>query len=303
MIVAAKRSRIDLGDVRITYIPDGHAWIEPKALAPNGLVDWAPYAPYLNDQNRFAVSIGAFLIQTRARTVLVDLGLGKVDFAVPDFASFRAGSLLDNLMEEGVSPSEIDTVFFTHLHHDHVGWTTNHAPASYLQHDDNPRLTFANARYLVTRDEWKHWEGTDEIVGPNKRLVQDPLGDRITFMHDGEHIAPGVSVIQTPGHTVGHASLLIESGDERLIVLGDIMHCQVQIERSDWSFIFDYDKAKAQETRERILRELEKPHTGLAAGHFSGSVFGRVDRATARRTWLSSLDNARSTYELSVPTR
>lgn len=220
--------------------------------------------------------------------MLVDLGLGKVDFSVPGFASFRAGSLLENLTAEGVGPGDIDTVFFTHLHHDHVGWTTDQAPASYLDYEDEvPRLTFPNARYLVTTDEWKHWEGTDEIVGPSKRLVQDPLSGRMGFVNNGERIAPGVTVMQTPGHTVGHSSLLIEGGDERLIVLGDIMHCQVQVEQPDWTFMFDQDQAQARETRERILRELERSHTGLAAGHFSGSVFGHVDKPVARRRWMS----------------
>lgn len=294
MIEAAKRSRLDLGDVRITYIPDGHAWIEPKALAPGGALDWAPYAAYLNADNRFAVSIGAFLVQLRGRTVLVDLGLGKVDFSIPDFASFRAGSLLENLAAEGVLPEDVDTVFFTHLHHDHVGWTTDQAPASYLHYgDEQPRLTFPNARYLVTAHEWEHWKGTDDIVGPSKRLVQEPLADRVSFLNEGDGVAPGVTIMQTPGHTAGHASLLIESADERVIVLGDIMHCQVQIERPDWTFMFDQDQAKSRETRERILRELEKPHTGLAAGHFSGSVFGRVDKGVARRMWVSEMEDRR----------
>lgn len=92
------------------------------ASAPDG---WAAHAEFLGAEGRFPVSIGSFLVRTADRAILVDLGLGAVDFAVPELATFRGGRLLDSLAAEGLTPDEIDTVFFTHLHHDHVGWTSN----------------------------------------------------------------------------------------------------------------------------------------------------------------------------------
>lgn len=77
------------------------------------------------------------------------------------------------------------------------------------------------------------------------------------------------------------------AADERLIVLGDVMHCQVQVEQRAWSFLFDVDAAQGTRTREQLLKELEDPRTILAGGHFAGEVFGRVLPATARRTWKS----------------
>lgn len=293
MVAPATRSRITIGDTQITFVPDGGAWLNPRVLFPASEPDgWDAYHAFLAPDGRFPVSIGSFLIQAAGRTILVDLGLGAVDFAVPDIASFRGGQLLHNLEAEGLTPRQVDTVFFTHLHHDHVGWTSNIAPAPNADPGQTVTgLTFPEARHVVAEAEWAHWRGTDELVGPSPTAVQAPLADRLEFVADGEELAPGVRVMATPGHTPGHSSLVVTDpsgvGDERLVVLGDVMHCQVQIEQSRWSFLFDVDAEQSLRTREQLLKELEDRRTILAGGHFAGEVFGRVLPASARRTWKS----------------
>jgi hypothetical protein len=75
--------------------------------------------------------------------------------------------------------------------------------------------------------------------------------------------------------------------DRRVVVLGDVMHCQVQVVESRWSFLFDADAEQAVRTREHLLKELEDPATVLAGGHFAGHVFGRVLPPEPRRAWAS----------------
>jgi glyoxylase-like metal-dependent hydrolase (beta-lactamase superfamily II) len=287
----AERAQVRLGDTTITYLPDGHGRLDPAVFFPSSQPDgWATHAAYLDEDGWFPVSVGSFLVRTPDQAVLVDLGLGAVDFAVPDLASFRGGRLLESLAAEGLGPGDVDTVFFTHLHHDHVGWTSNVAPAPNAPADQVVEgLTFARARHVVAEAEWKHWAGTAELVGPDPAAVQAPLADRLTFVADGDEIAPGVSVLATPGHTPGHSSLRISdpSGrtEQRLVVLGDVMHCQVQVTESSWSFLFDHDAEQGVRTREQLLEELEDPAVVLAGGHFAGHVFGRVLPPVARRAW------------------
>lgn len=71
------------------------------------------------------------------------------------------------------------------------------------------------------------------------------------------------------------------------MILGDVMHCQVQAVESQWSFAFDVDPELGITTRERLLAQLEDPDTILAGGHFAGNVFGRVLPPELRRAWRS----------------
>ncbi|MFC0623676.1 MBL fold metallo-hydrolase [Kribbella deserti] len=76
----------------------------------------------------------------------MDLGLGAVGFEVPEIAGFRAGQLLESPAAEGLKPDDVDTVFYTHLYHDHVGWTTDLAPAPTVPAGAMPAgLTFRRA--------------------------------------------------------------------------------------------------------------------------------------------------------------
>jgi glyoxylase-like metal-dependent hydrolase (beta-lactamase superfamily II) len=295
MVQAASRAEVGVGDITVTYLPDGHAWLNPAVFFPASSPDgWATHAEFLDRRGWFPVSIGSFLIRTGERAILVDLGLGSVDFTLPDLASFTGGRLLDSLAAEGLAPADVDTVVYTHLHHDHVGWTTDVAPAPNAPAGRTVHgLTFPAARHLVSEAEWRHWDGTAELVGPDPVAVQAPLRDRITFLSDGDEVAAGVRVRATPGHTPGHHSLVVTdpSGRDgrRLVILGDVMHCQVQVSESHWSFAFDADPDQATATREQTLKELEDANTIVAGGHFAGNVFGRVRPPVARRAWAATL--------------
>ena len=291
MAKASPRTQLTIGSTTITYLPDGEAHLDAAFIFPaSSPFGWAPHAQFLDADGRFPVSVGSFLIRAAERVVLVDLGLGTVDFEVPGIASFQGGRLLDSLAAEGLQPADVDTVFFTHLHHDHVGWATDVAPAPAFP--DGARvsgLTFRDARHLVAEAEWNHWTGNGVFPGPDAQAVQRPLAERIEFVGDGAEIAPAVHVRATPGHTPGHQSLVVTdpSGVDprRLVVLGDVMHCQVQVTESDWSFVFDADADQAIRTREQLLKESEDADTLLAGGHFADGVFGRVLPPVAARRW------------------
>ena len=288
MLNPAPRSQVSVGTTTVTYLPDGEVHLDPAVLFPASAPDgWSVYAPYLDADGRLPISVGSFLIRTEAHRILVDLGLGAVDFEVPNLASFAGGKLLDSLADEGLQPTDIDTVVYTHLHHDHVGWTSNVAPAPNARGGPVDGLTFANSRHLVDRAEWDHWNGTAELTGPDPDAVQKPLSSVIEFLNRDQEIVPGVRVVPTPGHTPGHTSLLVTdpASDQRLLILGDVMHTQAQVSETHWNFLFDVDAGKGTQTRVALLERYHDDRTLIAGGHFAGAVFGRFLPPTRHHRW------------------
>src|SRR5258708_3188783 len=121
MLAAAAYHSVTLGDVRVTYLPDGYILFNPTALFPTTTTeDWQHYQHLLDTNGQLVGSIGAYLIQTPGHTLLVDTAYGPRSF---DQGIFKAhgGKLLSSLKLAGLDPTDIDIVFFTHLHSDHVG--------------------------------------------------------------------------------------------------------------------------------------------------------------------------------------
>ena len=94
-----------------------------------------------------------------------------------------------------------------------------------------------------------------------------------------------MNVIGTPGHTPGHAGVILSSGGERAFVLGDAISCPVQLEETEWSGMGDMDPKLARRTQEAVAQEIEGSGALLATSHFPGLTFGRVLRGEGRRYW------------------
>lgn len=268
---------IKVGDIAVTYLPDGEAHFVPSGMFPASHPEaWAEHVRWLDGDGRYVTTLGAFLIQTGDRKILVDLGLGVAELEIPDFATAKSGRFLDSLGSVNVAPAEIDTVVYTHLHSDHCGWTAG---------EDG--LTFANAEHLVgATAELDFWRANpDAPFAPPVESVLDPLEGQVTIASDGQTVAPGVTLRATPGHTPGHQSVIVSSGSERAVILGDVMHCPVQIVEPEWSVLFDIDAAMAKRTRDAMLDELEGTDVAVACGHFPEAAFGRVVRGEGKRYW------------------
>lgn len=283
MAKPAGQQQMVVGDIRITYLPDGYGRYVPSAMFPASTPEaWALHREWLDDEGRVVITFGALLIETVERKILVDAGYGEKQSEVPGLATRVGGSLLRNLETTGVKPADIDTVLYSHLHHDHVGWTT-------IPNGTERVLTFPNARHLVRRPEWDYWKGTDNPPGPSMVEVQAPLENRIELVEAGQAVAPGINLLATPGHTPGHSSVVVSSGAQRAIILGDVVHCPIQLEETDWGCLFDVDPELGKRTRSQLAAELEKPSTLTVAGHFADFVFGRVMRARGKLHWQGGL--------------
>jgi len=265
-----------IGDLDVLVVSDGFARF-PATLYYQGTSkeQWEPHARWLDHEGNVEFPFACFLVRSGDTQVLIDTGLGSLPLY-----QFKGGALLAELAAAGVAPEQIDVVFVTHLHVDHCGTCTAEQGAG-LQ------PVFPNAVYRWTSDEHTHWRQAPEPPGTafSVPTMLAALESRFQPADNGAALAPGVTVIGTPGHTPGHAGVVLSSGDQRAFILGDAISCPAQLEEPEWSGLGDVDPKLARRTQEAVAREIESTSALLATAHFPGLTFGRVLTGEGRRYW------------------
>ena len=260
-----------IGDIDLLPLNDG-ACALPQDFYTG--VDFATHPELLGADGLIHMPIGCFLLRHRDSTVLVDAGIGNLRVAWA-----RGGELPEALRAAGVEPEDIEVVVCSHLHLDHIGW---------LVADDEPFFANATVRYgaadwgpfVTDKDEADRGRRIMEVLAAAERL--EPMeGDMVA-------VAPGLTARHTPGHTLGHYGLIVSSGDERAVLLGDAVECPLQLEEPDLAVLSDVDPALAARTREAMWRELEGTSARMIGSHFPGLEFGRVLGGQGKRYFATA---------------
>jgi glyoxylase-like metal-dependent hydrolase (beta-lactamase superfamily II) len=262
-----------VGLLEILPVHDGRALVPAsEALRRIGNTNdqaWKAHQQFLVDGTNLDLALGGFLVRIGSRVVLVDLGVGNINRP-----PFVGGEMLNSLRAYGVEPADVTDVLFTHLHFDHVGWATQQG-----------NVVFQNAVHRCHRADWDHFVGGGDGKAAAKMA---PLTDRMEFWETDCTLAPGLDVVGAPGHTPGSTIMVVSSGAEKAMLLGDVVHCPVELVEDDWEALFDVDPALARTTRETLARELEGMNVQLAAAHFPGLEFGRLLQGTPVRSFVYS---------------
>ena len=109
----------------------------------------------------------------------------------------------------------------------------------------------------------------------NNRRVFDALSRKVTPYENGKEVAPGITAVATPGHTPGHTSYVVASGNAKVYVQSDVTNVPVLFARHPgWHAAFDQDGKMAEETRRKVydmvaaekmlLQGFHYPFPGLA---------------------------------------
>jgi glyoxylase-like metal-dependent hydrolase (beta-lactamase superfamily II) len=220
-----------------------------------------------------------FVVRARDRVVLVDTGVGGPGAPGATWIG-TPGRLPEELAAAGVDPEEIDLVVLTHLHLDHIGWN--------LAWDgDRPRPQFPRASYLVQRADWELFgsRGDENDREAFDRCVAPLQGLGVAELLDGDRVLDRqLTLLHTPGHTPGSQSLLVASGDDAVLLWGDVANHPAQIGEPDWGPGSDVQPEVARQTRRRLLDRLETEAMWLAPAHFP-EPFGTVIRVDGARRW------------------
>lgn len=264
--------RFTLGEFEVVTLSDGGRVIEDahkiygsdRDAAEVGDLLEANFLPRRQVYNTFTPT----LVATGSERILFDTGMGEAGRVS------GSGLLLASLKAAGYAPGDITLVVLTHLHGDHINGLT-----------EAGRPAFPEARYMTGRTEYDYWTDTGLIgsraEGGHKAVMEKlvPLKDKITFLSDGDAVAPGITGLDAPGHTPGHMVFRIESDGRKLMLTADTAnHYVLSLQRPDWKVGFDTDTAKAAGTRKRIFDMVAAERMPFIGYHMPFPALGYVEK-------------------------
>ena len=274
-----------IGNAEITPILDVEASIPLDALfdgsgdpPPGGSVSLAAAYPedFTADDWRFRDH--CFLVRTPARVTLIDTGAGPPDSAFGRWLNV-GGTLPEELAAVGVAPDDVDDVILTHIHSDHIGWSTVRSSNGW-----EPR--FPNARYFLHQADisWMRGFEDEESVREFAEVIR-PLeaSGQLDTATDDREVSPGVLVRHAPGHTPGHRCVVLDAGDERVLFAGDLLHFTFQLNDPAFRAPGEHDPDEACRTRAAWLDRAVAEGLTLATAHVRPSPLARIVLAGGTR--------------------
>lgn len=256
---AQAASRLRVGGVDVIGLSDGEFRMPPDFLS-----DPSAHPALAGPDGQVSLPVGAFLIPGD-EPVLIDAGVGPLHLE-----HLTGGNLLTALRGHGYAPADIGVVALTHLHLDHSGWLG----------DADGRPVFSSARLLIRAAEWEHFlgDGPGKVSFAHVEAALRASWDegRVELVSGEFAVSRHVTAMPAPGHTPGHTVFAVHDGPDRALILGDAVHCPLQLTHPDWAALADVDPALAAVTRGQLARELERTGVHGVGCHFPALTSSRI---------------------------
>lgn len=276
--------RQQVGDLLVTALYDGFINLPPsmfhglEAGEMQNLVNqkFQPQTP-----DGVITAINTFLIDNGSDLVLIDAGGDK-------WRGPTMGDMSESMNAAGYSPEDVSAILLTHLHFDHVCGLS----------DSECRPAFPNAVVYASEDECRVW------LTPQPQLIATKVNRHLFHIatravasyrnkrafvefQDGAEVRPGIKAMSTPGHTPGHTSFLVRSGDDCLLLWGDIVQSHaLQFAHPQVTNDFDYDQAQAAATRQSLFQKVAQESWLVGGSHLPFPGFGRVTEKGEGYCWV-----------------
>jgi glyoxylase-like metal-dependent hydrolase (beta-lactamase superfamily II) len=263
--------RMLLGDFEVTALSDGTVelpFLQILQKITQARAESMLARQFLKDPVQ--TSVNAFLINTGDKLVLIDTGAGT-------FFGPTLGRMLTALKAAGYQPEQVDEIYISHMHGDHIGGLLAAGKAA-----------FPNAVVRAEKAEGDFWlsqvkmnaapaDNQDTFKGAMAAI--DPYAATNRFKpYEGDSVlVPGIRAVVTRGHTPGHAMYVIESKGEKLVLWGDLMHqAAVQFLDPSVTVTFDSDQGKAAQQRRQAYQAAAKEGHWVGASHLPFPGIGHL---------------------------
>ena len=263
--------RIMVGDVEVTAISDG-TFPMPVGKLLHGIkpaeLGAALDRSFLKDP--VEASVNCFLINTGSKLVLVDTGAGVL------FGP-SVGNFLTNLKAAGYKPEQVEEIYITHMHGDHVGGLLAAG-----------QMAFPNAIVRADEHESGYWlskakleaapaDQKDGFKGAMASLEPYVSAGHFKPFNGDTELVPGVSAKAARGHTPGHTVYVVESKGQKLVLWGDLMHvASVQFGQPSVTIMYDSDASAAAAQRIKAYADAAKNGYWIAAAHLPFPGIGHI---------------------------
>ncbi len=270
--------RYKVGDIMVTVVSDGkNVFPLSDAFIPNAKRDDINAALEKAFMPRDMVTIwfAPLVIQSGGKLIVIDTGTGPLAKVNSKGAN---GLFLENMRAAGLDPGKVDMVVISHFHTDHVN--------GLLTADGKP--AFPNAEVLVPASEWKFWSDDGEMsrakgermIGlfkSNRNVFETGLKKKVTPYEWNKEIAPGLTAIETIGHTPGHTSYVLASGAGKVFIQSDVTNNpNLFAANPSWHATFDQDGDMAEKTRRRVYDMVVAEKLQVQGFHYPFPGLGNV---------------------------
>ncbi|MEO8635025.1 MAG: MBL fold metallo-hydrolase [Gemmatimonadales bacterium] len=238
-----------------------------------------------DEKHRIPMVMRCLLIEHPDGPVLIDTGAGNKEeakfleiYGLKNAGLEGATQLEDALATAGFLPGDVRWVINTHLHFDHAGGNTTIDPE--LEHDRRRHIrpAFPHATYIVQRNELEFARHTNERTRASylpHNFEPIAAANRWQLLDGDVEILPGISSRLTPGHIPWHQSIVVRSGGETAVFLGDVMPTHHHLPLV-WIMGYDLEPLRTLESKRALLAEAVAGGWRVIFEHDAHVAMGRV---------------------------